>query len=258
MPAPSLPVVTVTPATCPGFTPPSTRNEPVKIAQEKAAALGERSPVFETLSGETNTSGRVVLPGDPKLIQRVLKRQTLSNRQKALQARFMPKSKSNVYKHYDCLRIINLTFHKDDKTGELDPSRISVTVDAKLPQFLMEVDPDTGENLDYALSTTSVIYTDIIRLAALLKAAGEMALADAAVNSPKLLLSILKGATISLFGRKYSEGDIEQNPFSSRINTYECIHDLIRYYPYDIELGEAGKRISAQADTIMLQRALGI
>ena len=166
--------------------------------------------------------------------------------------------KSNVYKHYDCLRIINLTFHKDDKTGELDPSRISVTIDAKLPQFLMEVDPDTNENLGYMLATTSVIYTDIIRLAALLKAAGEMALADAAVNSPKLLLSIFKGATISLFGRKYAEGDIEQNPFSSRINTYECTHDLIRYYPYDIELGDAGKRISAQADTIMLQRALGI
>lgn len=166
--------------------------------------------------------------------------------------------KSNVYKHYDCLRIINMTFHKDDKTGELDPSRISLTIDGKLPQYLMDVDLETGENLGYALATTSVIYTDIIRLAALLKAADEMALADAAINNPKLLLSLFKGATISLFGRKYAEGDIEQNPFSSRINTYECTHDLVRYYPYDIELGDAGRRMSLQVENIMLQRSLGL
>lgn len=166
--------------------------------------------------------------------------------------------KSNVYKHYDCLRIINMTFHKDDKTGELDPSRISLTIDGKLPQYLMDVDQETGENLGYALATTSVIYTDIIRLAALLKAADEMALADAAINNPKLLLSLFKGATISLFGRKYAEGDIEQNPFSSRINTYECTHDLVRYYPYDIELGDAGRRMSLQVENIMLQRSLGL
>lgn len=164
--------------------------------------------------------------------------------------------KSSVYKHYDCLRIINITFHKDDKTGELDKNRISLTIDGKLPQYLMETDEETGENLGYALSTSSIIYTDIIRLAALLKAADEMALADACINSPKLLLNVLQGATISLFGRKYAEGDIEQNPFSSRINTYECTHDLIRYYPYDIELGAAGKRVSEKLETIMLERAL--
>ena len=164
--------------------------------------------------------------------------------------------KSTVYKHYDCLRIINITFHKDDKTGELDKNRISLTIDGKLPQYLMDTDPETGENLGYALATSSVIYTDIIRLAALLKAADEMALADACINSPKLLLNVLQGATISLFGRKYAEGDIEQNPFSSRLNTYECTHDLIRYYPYDIELGAAGKRVSEKLETLMLERAL--
>ena len=166
--------------------------------------------------------------------------------------------KSNVYKHYDCLRIINITFHKDDKTGELDPTRISLTIAGKLPQYLMDVDQETGENLGYALSTTSVIYTDIIRLAALLKAADEMALADICINNPKALLAVLKGASISLFGRKYAEGDIEQNPFSSRINTYECTHDLIRYYPYDIELGDAGKRMSEKLETMILQQSLGL
>jgi hypothetical protein len=73
-------------------------SNPVKVSQEKAQALGLRSPLFETLAEETNTEGQVLLPGDPKLVQRVLKRQTLSNRQKALQARFMPKSKMNMYK----------------------------------------------------------------------------------------------------------------------------------------------------------------
>ena len=164
--------------------------------------------------------------------------------------------KSSVYKHYDCIKILNLTFHTDAKTGELDPSRISMTLGTKLPQYIMEVDESTGENLGYALSSTVVIYTDIIRISALLKAAGEMALADVAVRNPKSLLSMLQGARISLFGRKYAEGDIEQNPFSSRLNTYECTHDLIRYYPYDIELGDAGSRMSRKLEDLILERSL--
>lgn len=72
--------------------------DPWTISQEKASKLGAKSNLISLLSEEPNASGKVALPGDPKLVQRVMKRQTLSNRQRALQSRFMPKGKMNMYK----------------------------------------------------------------------------------------------------------------------------------------------------------------
>lgn len=161
------------------------------------------------------------------------------------------------------MKILNVTFPEDTYVdGKPNGQRISLTVNTKLDQYLMA---NTEEELalaedeqGYFKSKVTTVFTSAIQISAILKQIGEVQLANIVMNNPKSLLTILEGARISVFAKEYGVGDVEQNPFAAKLNDYEFEHKTIRYYPYDIVLGDGAKSLKKALIELVAREAMGL
>lgn len=160
------------------------------------------------------------------------------------------------------MKITNVGFDRDqvDETGKPKGYSVSVSVAAKLDAYLLAdaSKGEVGDEYGYVKSTSSTIFTSAVQVAAILKQNEEILLANAVLNNPKSMLTILEGARISVFGKTYAAGEVEDNPFSTKEGTYAFEHDTIRYYVYDIVLGNSAKMLKQQFMMLQAQALLNL
>lgn len=145
------------------------------------------------------------------------------------------------FEHFANIGIKNVNILRD---AEDEQKGISLTLKSPVPQYMpTDLVDDNPDEFGNAKTNTNVIFTSVFQISAMLKESGEIAIASLVVANPQFLATILEGAKISLFSRKYMYGEVEQNPFSSKINDYVVTKNTYRHYPYDIALGNTGKQL---------------
>lgn len=160
------------------------------------------------------------------------------------------------------LKVTNVGFDRDqvDEQGRPKGYSVSISVGAKLDAYLMAdaTKGEVGDEYGYVKTTSSTVFTSAIQVAAILKQNEEIMLANAVLNNPKSLLTILEGARISVFAKEYAAGETESSPFSAKEGTYVFEHDTIRYYIYDIVLGSTAKMLKQQIMMLQAQNLLNM
>lgn len=160
------------------------------------------------------------------------------------------------------LKVTNVGFDRDqvDEQGRPKGYSVSISVGAKLDAYLMAdaTKGEVGDEYGYVKTTSSTVFASAIQVAAILKQNEEIMLANAVLNNPKSLLTILEGARISVFAKEYAAGETESSPFSAKEGTYVFEHDTIRYYIYDIVLGSTAKMLKQQIMMLQAQNLLNM
>ena len=160
------------------------------------------------------------------------------------------------------LKVTNVGFDRDqvDEQGRPKGYSVSISVGSKLDAYLMAdaTKGEVGDEYGYIKTTSSTVFTSAIQVAAILKQNEEIMLANAVLNNPKSLLTILEGARISVFAKEYAAGETESSPFSAKEGTYVFEHDTIRYYIYDIVLGSTAKMLKQQIMMLQAQNLLNM
>lgn len=160
------------------------------------------------------------------------------------------------------LKVTNVGFDRDqvDEQGRPKGYSVSISVGSKLDAYLMAdaTKGEVGDEFGYVKTTSSTVFTSAIQVAAILKQNEEIMLANAVLNNPKSLLTILEGARISVFAKEYAAGEVESSPFSAKEGTYVFEHDTIRYYIYDIVLGSTAKMLKQQIMMLQAQNLLNM
>lgn len=160
------------------------------------------------------------------------------------------------------LKVTNVSFDRDqvDEQGRPKGYSVSISVGSKLDAYLMAdaTKGEVGDEFGYVKTTSSTVFTSAIQVAAILKQNEEIMLANAVLNNPKSLLTILEGARISVFAKEYAAGEVESSPFSAKEGTYVFEHDTIRYYIYDIVLGSTAKMLKQQIMMLQAQNLLNM
>lgn len=160
------------------------------------------------------------------------------------------------------LKVTNVGFDRDqvDEQGRPKGYSVSISVGSKLDAYLMAdaTKGETGDEFGYVKTTSSTVFTSAIQVAAILKQNEEIMLANAVLNNPKSLLTILEGARISVFAKEYAAGETESSPFSAKEGIYVFEHDTIRYYIYDIVLGSTAKMLKQQIMMLQAQNLLNM
>lgn len=160
----------------------------------------------------------------------------------------------NSHKDYEAVNFIkvkNVTYRLTDVDNNQNFDSVRLVVARNLPTYLTwngdgdvpnDLDPD-----DRYLGTTSILYTTPMQISGILKEMGEMSFAARVLTHPEFITRIFEGGgRVSAFKRDYVAGEIEQNPFSTKVGTYEFDRATTRYYIYDIELGEVAKKLKDQ------------
>lgn len=130
--------------------------------------------------------------------------------------------------------------------GDRYEGALTIVLNKALPQFVRNA--DTGL---YELSTSKNLFTTRIRLAAILKNQGEMAMANTVRFAPvSVLLVLFENARISLLGHVLAAGEVFCNPFVSRPAATPTVneHDRYEYFPYELSMC----RGMSLADKLML------